>query len=135
MEEEVPEDVRAFLSRYIDSYDQLEILLLLRRERSDWTAEDLRSRVKVSLSQIEAALAALCSHGLVQAVSPEKSHYIAVSRPDALDETISRLAGIYASRPIEIIRLMSTNAIERVRTSALRAFVDAFVLRKDGRDG
>lgn len=34
MGDEVPEDVRAFLSQYIDSYEQLEIVLLMRQMRS-----------------------------------------------------------------------------------------------------
>lgn len=48
---------------------------------------------------------------------------------------MSRLASVYTSRPIDIMRLMSANAIERVRTAALRTFAEAFVIRKDGRGG
>jgi hypothetical protein len=57
--------------------------------------------------------------------------YTGGSRAAGLEMTIARLATVYAARPIEIIRLMTSNAIERVRTAALRTFVDAFVLRKD----
>lgn len=40
--DEVPEDVRAFLYDHIESYEHLEILLLLQRERSEtWTAAAL----------------------------------------------------------------------------------------------
>ena len=60
--DEVPEDVRAFLYDHIESYEQLEILLLLQRERSETrTAERLSSRLKVSLSL--AAPARLASIG------------------------------------------------------------------------
>ena len=136
MGDEVPEDVRVFLSQYIDSYEQLELLLLLRREGSEWTAQDLCPRLKISLPLTEAALSALHSRGLLQSsVGPGAPYYRPMSRADGFDETMSRLASVYASQPIQIIRLMSANAIERVRTAALRTFVDAFVFRKDGRRG
>ena len=131
MGDTIPEDVRAFLSLYIESYEQLEILLLLRREPSLWTGQRLCSRLNVSLSLVQAAVSALYAKGLVQPLSgPSEEHYKAQSRAEPLDETMERLASVYADWPIEIIRLMSTNAIERVRTAALRTFVDAFVLRK-----
>jgi len=53
--------------------------------------------------------------------------------PPPRGETLARLVEVYEEQPIEIIKLMSTNAIERVRTAALRAFADAFVLHK-GKD-
>ncbi|MGO9593875.1 MAG: hypothetical protein ACLQFT_04050 [Steroidobacteraceae bacterium] len=55
--DEVPEDVRAFLYDHIESYEHLEILLLLQRERSEtWTAERLSSRLNMSPSLTAAAL-------------------------------------------------------------------------------
>ena len=55
------------------------------------------------------------------------------SFPSPRGETLARLVEVYEEQPIEIIKLMSANAIERVRTAALRAFADAFVLHK-GKD-
>jgi hypothetical protein len=40
----------------------------------------------------------------------------------------------YTQNPARVLRLLSANAIERVRTSAVHAFADAFVLRKQDRD-
>ena len=129
--DEVPEDVRAFLTQHVESYEQLQILLLLQRERTDWTAQGLSERMKVSLPLIAAALASLQSRAVVECGpascgAPDTGD----SPAAALDKTIERLASVYADRPIAVIRLMSANAIERVRTAALRTFVDAFILRK-----
>jgi hypothetical protein len=130
--DDITEDVRAFLSEHIQSYEQLEILLLLRNETMDWTPQRLSSHLKISPSLIEAALSELHSRGFVDSPrGASRVRYTGGSRAAGLEMTIARLATVYAARPIEIIRLMTSNAIERVRTAALRTFVDAFVLRKD----
>ena len=51
------------------------------------------------------------------------------------EATIERLARAYKDQPMPVIKLMSANAIERVRTAALRTFADAFLIRKDKKDG
>src|SRR5665213_1412496 len=134
--DDVPEDVRTFLSERIESYEQLEILLLLRRQNTGWTVQRLSSHLKISPSLTEAAVADLLSRGLVDSpLGPSQVRYTGGSRGPELEVTIARLADVYAARPIEIIRLMTANAIERVRTAALRTFVDAFVLRRDKDNG
>jgi hypothetical protein len=52
-----------------------------------------------------------------------------------LHEAVVGLAREYREQPIAIIKLLSTNAIERVRTAALRTFADAFVIGKDKNRG
>ena len=52
----------------------------------------------------------------------------------AMDAAAGRLEREYAERPVRIIQLMSTNAIDRVRTAALHTFADAFVLKKKDTD-
>jgi hypothetical protein len=109
---------------------------LLRRETTDWTAQRLSAHLKISPSLTEAALADLLSRGLVDSpLGSSQVRFTGGSRAPELEATVARLAGVYAARPIAIIRLMTANAIERVRTAALRTFADAFVLRKDKDDG
>lgn len=127
----VPDDVRVLLYERIESYEQLEILLLLHGDPSTWTMERISSRLSITQVLTEAALTSLEATRLVESSGsrPER-HFRAAAGIPALDETIRRLASAYATQPIEIIKLMSAHAIERVRTAALRTFVDAFVLRK-----
>jgi DNA-binding IscR family transcriptional regulator len=134
---EIPDDVQALLHDHIESYEQLEILLLLRREIGEpWTAERISERLGISAALAADALGSLRSSRLVKALQgqPETRYAYAPVRV-ALHETVNRLESDYASRPIEIIKLMSANAVERVRTGALRMFAEAFVLRKDKDDG
>lgn len=135
--DDLPADVRALLHEHIETYEQLEILLLLRRERyEEWTIAALATRLHVRAELIGSALERLRSGGLVAVLSAAGAVRFAY-RPGSsgLDAAAGRLDREYSERPIRIIQLMSANAIERVRTAALQTFADAFVLKKKDDDG
>jgi hypothetical protein len=135
--DDLSEDVRALLHEHIESYEQLEVLLLLRRERDEeWTVAGLATRLHVREELVGSALEVLEAGGLVAATATAATVRFAY-RPisSALDAAAGRLEREYAERPIRIIQLMSANAIDRVRTAALHTFADAFVLKKDKKDG
>ena len=134
--EDLPEDVRALLDEHIESYEQLEVLLLLRRERyEEWTVTGLAARLHVREELIGSALEGLEASGLVVAIGAAAAPHFAY-RPTSsgLDAAAGRLDREYAERPLRIIKLMSANAIERVRTAALHTFADSFVLKKKDTD-
>jgi hypothetical protein len=133
--DEVTEDVRAFLHDAIESYEQLKILLLLKHEPAQhWNLQSLCERLRISSSLIDTALTALIGTKLVQAdTARPEVHYAYAPASEALDATVARLDHLYTEQPIVIVKLMSANAIERVRTAALHTFADAFILRK-GKD-
>ena len=132
-ESELPPDVQTFLCEHIESYEQLELLLIVRADReSCWTEETLGARLHIAASPVRAALDRLASAGLVQRQAHQgQNRYAYVCQSEAGEATIGRLAAAYRDYPIPIIKLMSANAIERLRTAALRTFSDAFILRKD----
>lgn len=136
--DDLPEDVRALLHEHIESYEQLEVLLLLRRERyEDWTAAGLSTRLHLREELVGSAVEGLEAGGLVAMTSTGPMPRFAY-RPTSsgIDAAAGRLDREYAERPIRIIQLMSANAIYRVRTAALHTFADAFVLkRKDTNRG
>lgn len=134
--DDLPDDVRALLHEHIESYEQLEVLLLLRRERyEEWTAEALAARLRVREELVASALEGLKASGLVVATSAAPSRFAYRPASSGADATAGRLEREYAERPIRIIQLMSANAIDRVRTAALHTFADAFVLKKKDTDG
>ena len=135
--DDLPEDVRALLHEHIESYEQLEVLLLLRRERyEEWTVEGLATRLHIREELVGSALKGLEASSLVDTTAAAPAPRFAY-RPasSGLDAAADRLDREYAEHPIRIIQLMSANAIERVRTAALHTFADAFVLKKDKKDG
>ena len=132
---DLPEDVRALLHEHIESYEQLETLLLLRRERYEqWTGEALAARLRVRAELIASALVGLEASGLVAATGAAPGRFAYRAASSGLDAAVGRLEREYAERPILIIQLMSANAIERVRTAALHTLADAFVLKKKDKD-
>lgn len=130
----VGDEVRIFLRDYIDSFESLEVLLLLRRERTDWTAEELCRRFNIRAPQIDDALDSLVRGRLVNTTKQNVlSSYTYADEDIARDAIVASLERAYRDEPIQVMQLMSANAIERLRNSALRAFADAFVVRK-GKD-
>jgi predicted transcriptional regulator len=128
----VCDEVRAFLRDYVDSFESLDVLLLLRRERTAWTAEELCMRLKTRPPLIDDALASLVRARLVNTSDQGvRTLYTYTDRDSARDVIVGSLERVYRDEPIQIMQLMSTNAIERLRTSTIRAFADAFVVRKD----
>jgi hypothetical protein len=128
---DLPDDVHALLDEHVESYEQLETLLLLRRERyEEWTIEGMAERLHVRAELIETALAGLKLGGLVEATGVAPARFAYRPKTSALDAAAGRLEREYAERPILVIQLMSANSIERLRTATLHTFADAFVLKK-----
>jgi len=136
-ESELPPDVQIFLRDRIESYEQLELLLLMCADsEASWTQEMLSSRTHMAASLVQGALKGLESAGLVDARGhASETRYTYRRQHDSVEVTINRLATAYREYPIPIIKLMSANAIERLRTAALRTFADAFILGKDKNRG
>lgn len=139
----LPDDVRALLRERIESYEELETLLALERVRGiGKTADELSSAVHVQIALIERALRSLEARGLIERRVEPAAGGVPRRAPDyryapagpELDRAVQALAKAYAEQPIPIIKLMSENAIQRLRTGAARAFADAFILRKDKND-
>jgi hypothetical protein len=126
-------DVQKLLRDHIESYEQLELLLIMRANRGlSWTEDTLSGRLRIGSSLVRGALEGLESAGFLAGRADRgEKHYVYVCQSDDVEATIGRLDAAYREYPIPIIKLMSANAIERLRTAALRTFTDAFILRKD----
>ena len=128
----VCEAIRGFLRDYIDSFESLEVLLLLYRERTAWTADELCRRFKIRAPVVDDALASLVRAKLVNTTEQNVLTSYRYADEDLVrDALIASLELTYRDEPLQVIQLMSANAIERLRSGAIRAFADAFVFRKD----
>ena len=135
-EPEIPEDVRALLRACVGSYEELEVLLLLAREPGDCvTASAVADRVRAPVPVVAAALGTLVDAGLVEA-GPDGATFRYLPST-GLGAAVTRLVEEARENPVAIIRVMSANAIERIRMSAVNMFAEAFVLGRDSsrRDG
>jgi hypothetical protein len=132
---EVPETVRALLRDRIENYEQLETLLLLRRGQAIvWSCQAVAQHLNIEPDAARSALNRLCRAGLLRprenGAEPQ-FEYGPQLEGDA--ETVDLLARFYDEARLQIMALMNKFALDRVRSSAARAFADAFVLgKKDG---
>jgi len=128
---ESPANVVKLLYDCIESYEQLEILLLLRTESPAWRSSiGIASQLNLTAELVAEALTALEPRGLIKTEGEPPRWAYAPDTPE-IAATVERLASSYKLNRFEIVRLMSGNAIKRMRTQALHAFADAFVIRKD----
>jgi hypothetical protein len=119
-DEQIPEDVREFILRYINSIAQLEALLLLWREpEMAWDVADLAKRLYISEEETGEVLAQLSADGLI---NPSEGAY----RFDRADwqQVVARLDETYSKQLIPV-----TNIIHS-KPRRIREFADAFKLRK-----
>jgi hypothetical protein len=123
-EQTLPDRVRDFVLRHIDTVGALEALLLLRTEPEDrWTPARLGTRLYVHETVALAVLLALSRHGLV---THEHRTFRYAPVNDALRADVDALAAAYPRFLIPITQLIHAKP-----SGSLRDFADAFRLREE----
>ncbi len=119
----IPDDVRDFILRHIDSVAQLEALLLLRRTPGEnWTVTTTAQRLYTGEEEVAEVLARLTEGGLL---SCAEGVFRYDCQSSELREVVDRLADAYARHLIPV-----TNMIHS-KPRRTREFADAFKFRKD----
>jgi hypothetical protein len=120
--ESIPDDVREFIQKYIDSIAQLEALLLLRRELSvPWTAATVAKRLYVTHDDASDVLRKLLAHGFLKFNRKTYQYQC----PAELDTLVVHVADVYARQLIPMTHLIHN------KPGRIREFADAFKLRKE----
>jgi hypothetical protein len=137
MNDELGEKTRILLRDFITSFEMLEVFLLLRAApEQSWTAKSVSARVHVADDLVARALEALHVRRLVHAGPPFAPGEFRYGPATAeLAEAGEELARDFAERRAAVLSTLSTNAIERLRSGALSAFADAFILGSKRKDG
>ena len=126
--EPIPEDVRQFLDRSIESIDQLEVLRVLGDDRAaEWTVAKLGEVVQGDPAAIGGHVAALHARGLLAAEKRGADWVCRYGPRDDLEPQVARLLQCYRERPVSMIKLVYARAKD-----PLRSFADAFRLRGEG---
>jgi len=121
----LPPNVDRFLRGSIRSVWDLELLLLLHREKARaWTAEALIRELRASALIVRDALATAQKAGLVAASGSEEYRYWPAT-PE-LDSLVADIAAAYATFPAAV-----TKAIWSAPNASVRTFADAFKIKKD----
>lgn len=126
-----PEAVRAFVREYINSVEQLEVLLLLHRTSPrEWTAVAVARELRIDPISAARRLAEFQERGLVRARASHDAleFWYEGTSPDK-DRAISQLALAYKERRNSVLNLIFSTP-----TDAVRIFADAFRLRRPSDD-
>jgi hypothetical protein len=118
----VPDELRDFILKRIDSVAQIEALLLLRSSAgSSWNVSGLAKRLYISESQAAEALNRLCASGLVCCVDGVYS-LDGVSFED--HELVGQLLEAYSHHLIPVTNIVHS------KPRRIGSFADAFKFRK-----
>lgn len=124
------EQLRSFLRDHVSSYEQLDVLLFMARAaRRPWSASELAAALTQPLDDVTTALNELVSVGLLSCAHADEGRYHYVAAAD-LHSRILELAVRNEQHRLSVVQMMSQNALERIRRSAIRGIADAFGLGK-----
>lgn len=127
---------QAFLNEHVEEYQDLEVLLLLfRQAERSWSAAEVAERLKLSSDAVSEALDQLRSHTLVESLPGAIPRFRYAGSQGGAHACVEELSAAYEHDRLRVIRRMNANALERLRTSAIRAFSEAFRLREGRDDG
>lgn len=131
-DDDPPEEVLDFLVERVRDLECLELLMLCcGAPETAWSREMVIERLRLPLASVEGAFASLIDVGLVRVEPGGDAIRYAPATPE-LRDGCARVRALYDADRIRMIMLMSRLAMQRLRTSAARAFADAFRFRKPG---
>ena len=124
------DEARQFLIEHVATYDELEVLLcLLRRRDEELQPSCLASALGIPEADCLLALEKLFARGLAGRSADGKAFRFSPAT-DTLAHGVLALDRAYHLSPVSVIRSMSENAMQRLRSSAARAFPDLPQARK-----
>jgi DNA-binding MarR family transcriptional regulator len=121
---DLPEQVRYFIRRHVESVLDLDILLAIRAADGPRAASELARELRLNETASAAALDKFAAIGLLE--RDKDDCYVYRPRERALAADADALADAYARRRVSVIRFIYKRPSEGVS-----AFADAFRLRKD----
>lgn len=131
----VPEELKQFIYKYIDSVEILEILLYLRLYPNEWkTAMQIDRELKTQVASISKRLLVLKSYELAEENPNDPGSFKYLYKSEEINETIALLAEEYKIRRYQIYELIFS------QKNHIRNFADAFVVidkknKKGGENG
>jgi hypothetical protein len=127
----VTDGLRAFLHEYVKSVEQAEILLLLfRTSPREWNAVKVGRELRIDAVSAARRLSDLQLCGLLSARTEDDT--LQYWYEGAFDPLVRELAEEYSERPTALISAIYSPPPAPPGADEVRAFADAFRLRKAG---
>ena len=125
---EMTADVQIFLRDKIKSHEHLDVLLVLRSQRSrTWSSKTVAQAMQVRVAVVAEVLDQLCDARLVVR-SGDTDHRFQYGPADqALSELADQFFRAYEHNPAGVMSLMNARALDRVRGEAIHRLANALV--------
>ena len=126
-----PKSLKELLFETVDTFEELEVLVWFhdRGEGSVGGATLIGRQTVAPPEAAEVALASLATRGILSASSANPDQFLYVPSAEARN-AIEQIVREYRENPVQIMGLMTANAIERVKTAAVRTFAESFRIRQ-----
>jgi hypothetical protein len=123
--------VRALIAERISSIAQLELILLLRHAPQRWwSPDDVHRELRTDPAWLHDALRELCAWGVCEQSPDPPPRFRYKPKNAALQQSLDDLAHDYLVHRVSIVELIYSKP-----SAGIRAFSDAFDLRKRGGHG
>ena len=122
--------LKKFLFEHVVDLEEIQILADFQRDagKGSLTAEEVAALTGLPVATTRDALQRLNTRGLLAPTATEPAAY-RYAADGAVRASLDRALSEYQANPLQVLGLMTANAIERVRTSAMRAFADSFRIK------
>ncbi|MHB1081123.1 MAG: hypothetical protein ACYC67_17135 [Prosthecobacter sp.] len=123
-EPDIPHTIRTFISRYVRSVEQLEIMLLFSRNpNASWSVQEVYDAILSTPRSVQKWLDELARDGLLERLSEPAGSYRCQSNASLVSQ-IAALEESYRTKPVRVIE-----AIYKRETNAAQSFADAFKIK------
>jgi hypothetical protein len=130
------EALKKFLFEHVVDLEELQILARFHRQagKDSFTEEEMAAATGLPIGTTRDTLQGLSARGLLapSVTAPAVYRYVVDGE---VRELLDRVLSEYEANPLQVLGLMTANSIERVRTSAMRAFADSFRIRRPKSNG
>jgi hypothetical protein len=129
----VPEHVKRLLVASIESAQRLDVLLFLREKKPKrYGAKAVAQALSLATGDVEQALAILCGRGFLSVAIENDLLYAYEPVSPSITEVMDELAALVRTDRTSVVGVLGSAP----PGSAVRAFANAFLIRKGGkRDG
>jgi len=126
--------LKQLLSETVEGLEDLAILAWFERTQTPGDADRIARETGTAVDTVRTALARLAAAGLL-CESPGEPKAFEASPDSEVLRHLALVLGEYRANPVRVMKLMTENAIERVRNAALRTFAESFRIRGPKKDG
>jgi len=118
--------LQLLLERKLDTFEKLEIVLVLRAAGTSLTMSELAVQLQVGRDVLRRVAEEVAASGVIELIDGDAVRL----EPATWEAELAEAEHIYETQPTTLINVLSRIAMQRIRSLAARTFADAFRIRR-----